>query len=96
MYTTENLANYIYSYLWDVDPTSDLFDMESIHDLIEEVLLDLLEDRLSTEDLREMYKSKTNTGCFDDYLEEKYGEDYQKLLLEVKDKIMDEHIFDTN
>lgn len=92
MYTTKTLSNYIYSYLGDVDPTSDLFDMETIEDLVEELVLDSVEDVLTPEETREMYKTKSNTGSFDDYLEEKFGDKYQDLLLDVKNKILSDYI----
>lgn len=95
MYTTKTLSDYIYSYLSDVDPASDLLDMDAIEDLVEELVLDSVEDILTPEETREMYKNKSSTGSFDDYLEEKFGDKYQDLLLDVKNKILSDYILDS-
>ncbi len=93
MKTLKEAVDYIYNYIKDYDKeNSELLDYDSLHDMLEEELLDIVEWALTDGDMKIWIESKD-----DSYLDEVLNErlvDYPALLQEMANDILNEYVLE--
>ena len=93
MKTLKEAVDYIYNYIKDYDKeNSELLDYDSLHDMLEEELLDIVEWALTDDDMKIWIESKD-----DSYLDEVLNErlvDYPALLQEMANDILNEYVLE--
>lgn len=90
MKTLKETVEYIHNYMTEYDTSWDLIEKEMLHDMMEEELLDIAENVLTEEDMKEWVASEDDT-YLDKILNERL-EDYPGLLEDIKNEVLNEFV----
>ena len=92
MNTLKQAVEYVYNYLKDYDTdNTEILDESALHDMMEEMLLEAVDGVLSDDDMKTWISSK-NDSYLDKILNEKLGDNYQALLQEMTNDILNEYV----
>lgn len=92
MKTLNEAVEYIYNYIKDYDSKDgETFDKDALYEVMEEELLDAVEWVLTQDDMKNWVESKDDT-YLDKVLWEKMWENYEALLQEMANDILNEYV----
>jgi len=92
MNTLKQAVEYVYNYIKDYDKNDiENLDQDALYDMMEEMLLEAVEWVLSDEDMKTWISSKDDT-YLDKILNERLGKNYQALLQEMTNDILNEYV----
>lgn len=94
MNTLKESVEYLYNYIKETDSELwEILDENSLHDIMEEMLLEVVEWVLSDDDMKARVNSKDDT-YLDSILYERLGDNYPALLQEMVNDILNEYVLD--
>ena len=92
MKTLNETVEYVYNYIKDYDSKDgENFDKDALYEVMEEELLDAVEWVLTQDDMKNWVESKDDT-YLDKVLWEKMWENYEALLQEMANDILNEYV----
>lgn len=92
MNTLKQAVEYVYNYIKEYEAEdAEFLDQNALYDMMEEMLLEAIDGVLSDDDMKARVSSKDDT-YLDKILNERLGENYQALLQEMTNDILNEYV----